>query len=239
MRKVVTVLFGILLAAGPAAAQDYPPVGFNFGFGWVFPSGDFGNSFDAGWTGTIGATFNLNEHLGIQADYTYNRMDGPSRTILVSQTPGLAAATNGIIESNHQLHVGTFDVVYRSKSADHPLGGYVLAGPGVYHRIVQLTSPAVGYTTICDPYWLVCYPAAVSVDRILGDRSSTDFGINFGGGITFGHEAKFYVEMRYHYVWGPKIQPSAGVLPSAASTTCSSGCSTNASYWPLTFGVRW
>ena len=185
MRKVLTALFGILLAAGPAAAQDYPPVGFNFGFGWVFPSGDFGNSFDAGWTGTVGATFNLSEHMGIQADYTYNRMDGQSRTILVSQTPGLAAATNGIIESNHQLHVGTFDLVYRSKSSNHPLGGYVLAGPGVYHRVVQLTSPAVGYTTICDPWWYVCYPALVPVDQIVGDRTSWDFGINLGGGVTF------------------------------------------------------
>ena len=78
--------------------------------------------------------------------------------------------------------------------------GYFLGGLGIYHRQLQLTSPAVGYTTFCDPYWLVCYPAAVSVDNILGSRSSTDFGINFGGGVTFGHEAKFYVEMRYTYV---------------------------------------
>ena len=84
----------------------------------------------------------------------------------------------------------------------------------------------MGFATVCDPYWLICYPAAVSTDAIVGDRSSTDFGFNFGGGLTFGHAAKFYVEARYHYVWGPKI--------TAAGTEYS----TNAQYFPITFGVR-
>lgn len=235
MRKVLTAIVGVLVLAGPAAAQDYQPVSVNFGFGWVFPSGDFKNSFDAGWNGAAGVTFNLNEHWGIQAEYMYARMDGPERQILVSATPVLASATNGLIESNHQTHVGTFNLVYRGQSRDRPLGGYVLGGGGIYHRIVQLTSPAVGYTTICDPYWYVCYPTAVSVDRILGDRSSNDFGINFGGGVTFGHTAKFYVESRFHYVWGPEIRPTDG----STTGTCSGGCTTNATYYPLTFGVRW
>ena len=113
----------------------------------------------------------------------------------------------------------------------------MLGGLGLYHRMIQLTSPAIGFATFCDPHWHVCYPAAVSVDNILGDRSSNDFGIDFGGGVTFGHEAKFYVEMRYHYVWAPPITPPNANLP-AAVTTCSGGCSSNASYFPLMFGVR-
>ena len=67
----------------------------------------------------------------------------------------------------------------------------------------------------------------------MGDRSSNVFGINFGGGIAFGHEAKCYIEARYHYVWGPKINPPGGIaLPACAPS------STNAPYFPLTFGVR-
>lgn len=229
MRKVL-VLVGVLLAAAPAAAQD-KPVDINVGFGWTFPTGDFGGKFDSGWNGTIGVTFNIAPNVGILADYTYNRMNGPERTILVGSTPGGIATQSQLIESNHQMHVGTFDLVYKAHSSDSPVGGYVLGGLGIYHRIIQLTSPAVGYTTICDPYWLVCYPTAVSVDNILGDRSSNDFGINFGGGITFGHETKFYVESRYHYVWGPTT--------TVAGTSCANGCGTNASYYPLTFGVRW
>jgi hypothetical protein len=230
-------IFGIVVAAAPAAAQDYKPVDINFGFGWAFPSMDFKKSFDAGWNGTIGATFNLNEHLGVQGEYIYTRMNGPDRTIPISSAPGLAALTNGIIESNHQMHIGSFNVVYRAQSSDRPIGGYVLGGLGIYHRIIQLTSPSVGYTTICDPYWLVCYPTAVAIDTIIGDRSSNDFGIDVGGGVTFGHEVKLYIESRYHYVWGPEIRPTVNPLANG-TTTCSSGCTTNAAYFPLTIGLR-
>jgi len=236
MRKVLSAFFGILVAAAPAAAQDYKPVDVNFGFGWAFPSTDFKNSFDAGWNGTAGVTFNFNAHLGVQAEYIYARMNGPERQILVSATPVAAALTNGLIESNHQMHIGSFNLVYKGESSQHPIGGYVLGGGGVYHRIVQLTSPTVGYTTVCDPYWYVCYPGYVSMDQILGDRSTNDFGVDFGGGVTFGREAKFYIESRYHYVWGKTVTAPAG---SPAGTPCLDGCTTNAAYFPLTFGLRW
>jgi opacity protein-like surface antigen len=239
MRKLLTAFFGIMIAAAPAAAQqDYKPVDVNFGFGWAIPASDFKNSFDVGWNGTIGATFNLNPNLGFQAEYIYARMNGPDRTISLSETPVAASLTNGLIESNHQMHIGSFNVIYKGQSSEHPVGGYVLGGAGLYHRLVQLTSPSVGYTTVCDPYWYVCYPAAVSVDQIIGDRSSNDFGIDFGGGVTFGREAKFYVESRYHYVWGKTITPTAGTVPGTTAV-CSSGCSTNATYYPITMGVRW
>jgi opacity protein-like surface antigen len=238
MRKLVTALFGILVAAGPAAAQDYKPVDFNVGFGATIPTSGFKDSFDTGWNGNVGATFNLNEHLGVQGEYNYVRMNGPEKTILVSATPGGIGSAQ-LIESNQQMHVGSFNLVYKGHGRNNALGGYVLGGLGIYHRMIQLTSPAVGFTTFCDPYWYVCYPAAVSVDNILGDRSSNDFGVDFGGGVTFGHEAKFYVEMRYHYVWGPTISSTASTLPSSTVTNCSGGCSANASYFPITFGVRW
>jgi hypothetical protein len=236
VRKLSTAFFVLLVATAPLAAQDYKPVDVNFGFGWTFPSTNLKNDFDAGWNGTVGVTFNINQHLGVQGEYIYAHMNGPSRTILLSEAPGLAALTNGLIESNHQMHVGNVNLVYRGQSAQHPVGGYVLGGVGLYHRLIQLTSPSVGYTTICDPYWYVCYPVAVSVDNIIGDRSSNDFGMDFGGGVTFGREAKFYVETRYHYVWGPTITAPAG---SPATAQCTGGCSSNAGYYPLTFGVRW
>jgi hypothetical protein len=220
--------FWILVAAAPAAAQD-KPVDISIGFGVTFPQGDFKDSFDTGWNGNFGATFNIGPTFGVQAEYMSARMNGPERVINVSPTPG-GIGSNQLLESNHQVHAFLGDVIFKSPSSG-AFGGYVLGGAGLYHRIVQITSPAVGYTTFCDPFWYVCYPVAVSVDNILGDRSSNDFGINFGGGVTFGHEAKFFVEARYHYVWGPKINPPAG----ATTTT---NLSTNAQYFPLTFGVR-
>jgi opacity protein-like surface antigen len=231
MRKLLVAVFVLLVVVGPAAAQERP-VAVNFGGGWLFPLSGFKDVFDTGWNFSAGATYNIAPKFGVQGEYMYGRMGGPDRTISVVSMPGIAAATNGLIESNHQAHTVTFNLVYaptNSVGGDAPVGTYVLGGLGYYHRIVQLTSPSVGYTTICDPYWYVCYPTLVSVDRIIGDRSSNDFGINFGGGVTFGADAKFYVEMRYHYVWGPKV----------TNPVTSQELSTNAGYFPLTFGVRW
>lgn len=236
MRKVLVAVFVLLVVVGPAAAQDRP-VTVNLGGGWLFPLSGFKDVFNTGWNFSAGATYNFKPMFGVQTEYMYGRMGGPDRTIPISSTPVAAALTNGLIESNHQAHTVTFNLVYaptNALGADSPVGLYVLGGGGYYHRIVQLTSPSVGYTTICDPYWYVCYPTLVSVDRIIGDRSSNDFGINVGAGVTFGTNAKFYVEARYHYVWGPKI--TADQLP--AGTTLSD-YSTNAQYFPLTFGVRW
>ena len=74
----------------------------------------------------------------------------------------------GIIQSNHQVHTGTFNLIYTPHLAANeratPIGAYVLGGGGVYHRLIQLTSPSVGYTSVCDPYWYVCYPSLVPVD---------------------------------------------------------------------------
>jgi opacity protein-like surface antigen len=239
MRKLILAAFVIFIAAAPAAAQDYKPFEINFGFGLTIPATGLNDSFDTGWNGAIGGTFNFSETLGVQAEYGYHRMGGPEKTISVISNPIAGSITNGLLESNHQIHAGTFNLVARAKGSDRAVSGYGLGGVGIYHRIVQITSPSVGFATYCDPYWYVCYPTAVSIDRIIGDRSSNDFGINFGGGITFGREAKFYVEARYHYVWGPTINNATNLPAGSTATSCASGCSTNAGYFPITFGVRW
>ena len=241
MRKFVLSAVLVLVTAMPALAQDRP-FGINFGGGWVFPTGEIGKRFDAGWNGTIGGTVYFTPQLGFQAEYMYGRMGGPDRVINLFPGPGSGVSTPSLIESNHQMHVGTFNLVYSptaGQSGSSPVGFYALGGAGIYHRLIQLTTPTTGYTTICDPYWLVCYPALVSVDQIIGDRSSNDFGINIGAGVTFGTDTKFYIETRWHYVWGPEVTTPAGIATPTGTTDCSQGCSTNASYFPLTFGVRW
>jgi hypothetical protein len=233
MWKCVSAALGLILLTTPAFAQD-KRVDVNLGGGVIFPVSDIKDDFDPGWNITFGATINANEKSGFLVDYTYDRMLGPEKTILVSPTPG-GIGSSQLIESNHQMHVGTFNYVYKMSSSSSSVGGYLLGGVGIFHRIVQLTSPAIGYATVCDPYWYVCYPAAVSVDNILGDKSSNDFGINLGGGVTFGSEAKFYVEMRYQQVFGKTIEPTT----VGNNVVCPNECSTSATYFPITFGIRW
>jgi hypothetical protein len=143
-------------------------------------------------------------------------------------------------------HLGLFDIVQIGAEnlppaqlaitgATDRLGrGIVLnAGPGVYWRPVHVTTPGVGYVPgYCDPWWYVCYPGGfVPVDYIIGERTSTDFGINFGGGVNFsvGEHVKIYAEARYHYIWGPEVKnPVTGESRGKA----------NGQFLPLTFGVR-
>jgi opacity protein-like surface antigen len=233
MRDLLAAAFVVLIAGTPAFAQD-SPIGFNFGGGVAFPVTGLNDAFNTGWNGSLGLTWNITPEVGILGEYMYDRLGGPERSFDFSTTPIPGAGTqSGIIESNHQVHTGTFNLLYAPRLAANeravPIGVYALGGGGIYHRLIQLTTPSVGYASVCNPYWYVCYPTLVPVDVIIGDRSSNDFGMNFGGGVTFGSNAKFYVEMRYHYVWGPKV----------ANPVSGQEASTNAGYFPLTFGVRW
>jgi opacity protein-like surface antigen len=235
MRVLLAAAFAVLLAGTPVVAQDRP-LGFNFGGGLAVPLTGLNDTFDLGWNGSIGLTFNITPQVAVLSEYMYDRLGGPERQFDFSATPVPGATQSGVIQSNHQVHTGTFNLVYTPRLAANeravPIGVYVLAGGGIYHRLIQLTSPSVGYASVCDPYWYICYPTLVPVDRIIGDRSSNDFGTNFGAGVTFGGEPKFYIETRYHYVWGPKIRPETPINGV-------SEFSTNAGYFPVTFGVRW
>ncbi len=242
MRKLLTAFVATMVIAAPAAAQDHRLFNVNLGLGPSYPSGDLSNTFDSGWNGTIGGVFNLTDHFGFEADYLYLQLNGPAKTLLVASSPIAGApTTTGSLQSRHQMHVGSFNVVYRDESRNHPVGGYVLGGAGIYRRVAQLTAQSTGYVTFCDPAVYTCYDTPVSMDAITGHRYSNDPGIDVGGGVTFGREAKFFVEMRYHYVWGSTITPARATPASstAATTPCSGGCTTNASYFPVTFGLKW
>jgi hypothetical protein len=97
---------------------------------------------------------------------------------------------------------------------------------------VDITRYAGG-GVICDPYWYVC--GTYDESEVIGSRGGWDVGFNVGGGVAFGlGSGEFYIESRYHHVFGPDIQPRANPNGAPAGT----GGSANGSYYPLTFGFR-
>ena len=54
----------------------------------------------------------------------------------------------------------------------------------------------------------------MQVENVVGERSSTDFGMVFGGGVRFG---AFYAELRYHYIWGPTIDSPVDESPGRST----------------------
>lgn len=226
----LVAVLALLAVAAPASAQD-SPVGFNIGVGPMFPNGDIADRFNTGYTIPVGVTWNITPQVGIQFEYHFARMNGPSASIPSTDDQGLPSVVH--LDTNHQTNNGTFNFVYRAPTRG-VVGGYFLAGPGFYHRSVELTTPDVGFVTVCDPWWLICSIAPVGIDRVIGSRSTTNFGFNVGGGVTFGH---FYVEARYHYVRGPEFDVPAGV-PTPAGVTQAGKIRANGHYFPINFGVR-
>jgi len=217
--------------ATPSQAQERK-IQVNIGGGVTFATGQVHDHLGNGGNFDIGIIFNVTPRIGIQAEYAYSPF-GKKNVPL----PGFPIVTDTVpVDAGHHMHQGTFNVIGKLGHEDAKLRPYVLAGLGVYDRIVQLTSPGVGFVTVCDPWWYVCYPAAVPVTNILGERSSTDMGMDFGGGVTFklGDAAQFYVEARYHYIWGPKASELApnGLPPGTEDKNA------NGSYIPITFGFR-
>ena len=229
MKKVLFAVLAVSLAtAAPARAQD-KPIHVNLGGGVTMPLSDVKDRFGTGGHFAIGVVFEPTPTFGFGVEYAFNRLAGDEATINLFPTPNaITPSGTGIIESHHNMQYFSFNAMLRP-GGDSNIKPYVTAGPGLYYRSVSLTTPSVGYTTYCDPYWYVCYPALVEVDRIIGDRSSWDPGINIGAGVNvkIGDSSSFYVETRWHYMWGPEFTNGSGEKVKA-----------NGQYLPITFGFR-
>jgi opacity protein-like surface antigen len=230
MKKVLLGAFLATLAiATPARAQmDDKLVHVNIGGGFTTPVGTLKDEFSTGGNFVLGVSIDPKKTVGFQVEYGYNNLAGKDRTLQGVANPGDIVNTPVLIQSHSTMHYIDFNGVART-GAKGPVNAYGIGGLGAYYRSVNLTTPSVGYATVCDPYWYVCYPAMVPVDKIVGDRTSWDMGINLGGGVTFalGESAQFYVESRWHYIWGPQFTDAAGNSQKA-----------NGQYFPVTFGFR-
>jgi opacity protein-like surface antigen len=227
------LLFGafavILVAASPVRAQGDRPVHFNIGGGFTTPMSDIGERFGTGGGFNAGLVIDVSEAFSIQAEYEWNGLAGNTTEIPTSIDPDFSVPnTTALIESKHDMHSVTFNGLVQAPG-DRKFNVYGIGGAGMYHRNIALTTPDVGFTTYCDPYWYFCYPVAVEVDRVVGDRASWDAGMNVGAGVTLklGDAALFYVETRWHYIWGPEFTGPDGVVRKA-----------NGQYFPVTFGFR-
>ena len=232
MKKLLIGAFLMTVcAATPARAQGDHPVHLNIGGGFTMPVSDVSERFGTGGGFNIGMLIEppATPVFGMQVEYGYNKLGGQEKGIPLVVAP-VDTTPNGeaLIQSHHSMHYINFNGLLKAPG-DSLIKPYALGGAGMYYRSVSLTTPDVGFATVCDPYWYVCYPTPVEVDRIIGDRSSWDPGINVGGGVTvaLGRSALFYVETRWHYMWGPEFTDQNGVAQNA-----------NGQYFPVTFGFR-
>jgi opacity protein-like surface antigen len=232
MRRVsVLLIVMVLIAAVPAMAQDPDKrVNFNIGGGYTFAAGEVRNHLGDGYNFNLGLGVKVAKSLWFHSEYSFNGLGEKKITLPVSGAPGGSTA-DGDFYGSMNMQYGAFSLVFKP-SMEGRARPYFMFGPGVYYRPVEVTTPSVGYIPgYCDPFWYWCYPGGwVPVDKIVGSRSSTDFGVNVGGGVDFaiGDSASIYFEVRYHYIWGPDVEDSTGKSYGKA----------NGQFFPITAGIR-
>jgi opacity protein-like surface antigen len=235
MRYRFTGGFVVLCVIGAAAGADAQPrkVNFSFGAGYTAPNSEVRDHLGDGYNFNFGVQVNVTPVVGIEGVYSFNGLGDKQLSIPVSPTPvdGTGVPTDFFASMNMQYGVANL-IVQRPDGGVRPYG---LVGGGVYYRPIKVTTPGVGFVPgYCDPWWYVCYPGGfVPVENVIGERSSTDFGMDFGGGVNFG---AFFGEMRFHYIWGPTIG-EATVNPLVASSSLA-GTKANGKFLATTFGIR-
>jgi opacity protein-like surface antigen len=231
--KTVFVLVVSVVASLPSlASAQTRPVNFSFGGGYSQPNAEVSDRLGGGYNFNIGLQGNVTPVIAIEGLYSFNGFGDKDFLIDIADIPGGPTIPTNL-SGDMSMQYGTASLIVQK-----PDGGvrpYGLVGAGVYFRKVRLTTPGVGWVPgYCDPWWYICYPGGwVETTNIIGDRSSTDFGMSFGGGVNFGPA---YAELRYHYVWGPEVQANQATPPIAGVDLDTRKA--NGQFLQTTFGFR-
>lgn len=237
MRQRAGIVMAATLCMALGAVNSYAQdkrVYISFGSGFTSPNSEVRDHLGDGFNINFGVQVNVTPVIGIEGVYSFNglgekRIDGP-----FADTPDLPAVTRSFF-GDMNMQYGTAAVVLQKPEGQ--IRPYGLAGGGIYYRPIKVTTPGAGYVPgWCDPYWYVCYPGGwIPVDYIIGERSSTDFGMVFGGGVNMNI---IYAEVRYHYIWGPEITIQSPVQPIEPPLITPGTRTANGQFLAFTFGIR-
>jgi opacity protein-like surface antigen len=234
----ILLALALVLAGSPASAQDPDKrVNWQLGGGYTWSLSEVRDYLGDGFNFNLGVTFEASPVIGIEGLYSFNGLGTKDFTLPVSSTdtPG-APTVDTPFAADMNMQYGTASVIFNSPRSAR-VRPYGLTGIGVYYRPVTVTTPGVGFVPgYCSPWYYYCVPGGfVPVDQVVADRSSTDFGMVFGGGVNFSvsQAASVFVEIRYHYIWGPEINNQE--ISTITDTTTTNA---NGQFLPLTFGIR-
>ena len=233
----VALVMGCVVSLSPARAQApaapapvmvapvepdigvVPRIGWNFGGSLLVPLGPTSGRMNVGGGFAAGLSYNPSAHLGLQFEYGAN---------WASLSSGKLA--NAGVGGNSSVQYFNIDLLIRPTNPSHVFGLYLIGGGGLYYRYANVTR--VTGTTVapyCDPWLYYCSAVPVSTQSIIGSRSTWDWGLDAGAGVTFAiaPPLKLYLEARYHYVWGPSFTDSNGAKRHA-----------DGQFLPIILGVR-
>jgi opacity protein-like surface antigen len=167
-----------------------------------------------GGAATAGVARNANKYLGLRADFIWANL--PLRQSVL----GLAQATG----ATNNVYSITLDPIVNIP-VTKLYGGYVLFGPGFYHRVGHLENDTTVPGTGCNSFWSwwgACLNSNVSIplSSSFVDSTLNEFGYNFGGGVARKMPSGVEIYAEYRFVHGSRY-----------------GVTTD--FRPITVGFRW
>jgi hypothetical protein len=226
MRVVIWVWVGLLTASpGAAWGQTYAPeLGVTGPFVWnlggsvVWPLDDSADRSHTAGGLTVGVTFNPNPVAGLQFEYGANWSN-----LKTGRLSSAGIGGNGFLQY--------FDLNLMVRPGRSGRGSfYLIGGGGLYYRVADITKvEGTALAPYCDPYFYYCSVVPVTATSLIGSRNSWDWGLDAGLGVTFGVRPPVgvYLEVRYHYIFGPSYTDFEGAERNA-----------DGQYLPVTLGVR-
>ncbi len=175
-----------------AKTHNYKNWTFNVGGGASLVNGTT-NKFVRGGGGiaAAGVARNYSKYFGFRLDFQFDNL--PLRTTALQA----AQATGG----HSHVYTLTLDPIINIP-VTRAWGGYIVFGPGFYHRSGKLDSSTAIPGSACDPFfiwWGHCFNGSLPINGHFLNSSQNEFGYNFGGGITrkIRPNIDFYAEFRY------------------------------------------
>ncbi|MFZ0814192.1 MAG: hypothetical protein WAM78_01665 [Candidatus Sulfotelmatobacter sp.] len=196
-----------------AKPKNYKNWTFDVGLGANIDSGST-RSFvrEGGGVATAGVARNANRILGLRADFIFANL--PLRDSVLQNAPATG--------DNNNLYAITLDPIINIP-ASKTWGGYVLAGPGFYHRQGSLSGDTTVPGSECNPFWVwwgACEGVSIPIGGDFLKSNVNTWGYNLGAGVTrkMPSGVELYLEIRLMH--GKNANITTDVRP-------------------ITLGVRW
>jgi opacity protein-like surface antigen len=194
--------------------RDYKNWTYNVGAGTNLDSGTTKTWVrGGGFVANAGVARNANKYLGLRADFFYANLP------LRDSTQALAQATGA---TSYALDF-TLDPVI-NVPVTKLYGGYVLFGPGYFHRSGSLSGSTAVPGSACNGFWTwwgACSNnVSIPINGSFASSSVNQFGYNFGGGLTRKMPSGVEIYLEYRFTHGSHNGITTDVRP-------------------ITIGLRW
>lgn len=188
---------------------------------WTFDAG-VGANLDSGKTktfvrggggvGTVGVARNVNRYLGLRADFIFANLPLRDSTLRLAQATGATSySLNATLDPIINIPVTKLYT------------GYVLFGPGFYHRTGSLKSSTAVPGSACNAFWSwwgSCANVSIPLNGSFANSTQNEFGYNFGAGVTRKVPSGVEVYLEFRLMHGSHNGITTDIRP-------------------ITVGVRW